>query len=102
MKKLLPLLLLLSILSVNCLAQVKTTTGPHQAILNYSNASCTSNAQCSLQVYRATCTSATTCPTFSTAAPSGTWKTLDMTVGLTPQIGANGSTWVYNDQEFAL
>jgi hypothetical protein len=82
--------------------QIGTTsnTGPHQAILNWSNASCTTNAQCSLQVYRATCTSATSCPTYSPG--NSAWKTLDMTVGLTPQIGANGSSWSYIDKDTAL
>jgi len=81
-------------------AQVKTTTGPHQAILNYSNASCTSNAQCTIQVYRATCTSVSSCPTYS--AGNTSWKSLDMTAGLTPQIGANGTTWSYVDKDAAL
>ena len=96
--KRLPLLLML--LTSVCFAQVKTTTGPHQAILNYSNPSCTTNAQCSIQVYRATCTSSTSCPTY--AAGSSSWKALDMTVGLSPQIGANGTTWSYSDKDAAL
>lgn len=73
-------------------------TGPHQAILNWSNPNCTQNAQCSLQVYRATCTSSTACPTY----PSGTWKALDMTAGLVPNIGPNGTAWQYTDKDPAL
>ena len=83
-----------------CAAQVKTVTGPHQAVLNYSNASCTTNAQCSLQVYRATCTSATSCPAYT--AGSSSWKALDMTTGLTPNIGTAGTSWQYQDKDTAL
>lgn len=82
--------------------QIGTTssTGPHQAVLNWSNPSCTQNAQCSIQVYRATCTSTTSCPTYS--AGSSSWTTLSMTSGLTPTIGANGTTWNYTDKDTAL
>lgn len=77
-----------------------STTGPHQAILNWSNPSCTTTAQCSLQVYRATCTSATSCPAYT--AGSSSWTALNMTSGLVPTIGASGSTWNYTDKDPAL
>jgi hypothetical protein len=77
---------------------VTSTTGPHQAVLNWSNASCTTNSQCSIQAYRAQCTSLTTCPTW----PAGTWVTLSMTTGLVPTIGSSGSSWVYTDKDPAL
>ena len=77
-----------------------STTGPHQAILNWSNPSCTQTAQCSIQVYRALCTSATVCPTYSAGNP--VWKTLDMSSNLVPTIGASGSSWNYTDKDTAL
>ena len=80
--------------------QIGTTsvTGPHQAVLNWANAGCTTNAQCALQVYRTTCSSVTTCPTY----PSGVWKALDMTSNLVPTISTNGTSWVYTDKDTAL
>jgi hypothetical protein len=77
---------------------VTSATGPHSAVLNWSNASCTTTAQCSLQVYRTQCTSLTSCPAY----PSGTWKMLDMTSNLVPSIGASGSSWNYTDKDTAL
>jgi hypothetical protein len=77
---------------------VTSVTGPHQAILNWSNASCTTNAQCNIQAYRTQCTSLTTCPTY----PSGTWAKLNMTTGLVPTIGATGSSWSYTDKDTTL
>jgi hypothetical protein len=100
MKKLFLLLVSLTLASMPSGAQVKNVTGPHLAVLNYSSASCTNTAQCSLQVYRATCTSATSCPTYT--AGNSAWKTLDMTVGLTPTISNGGSSWVYRDGDTAL
>jgi hypothetical protein len=82
--------------------QIGTTsaTGPHQAIVNWSNPNCTTNAQCTLQVYRATCTSITSCPAYSPG--SGSWKALDMTSNLTVSPGLNGTTWQYLDKDPAL
>jgi len=77
-----------------------TTTGPHQAILVWSNPSCTQNAQCTIQVYRAQCTSITSCPTYSPGSSS--WTTLNMTSGLTPVIGGGGTSWTYKDTDPAL
>jgi len=94
------LLYALALISISCSAQVKSTTGPHQAILNYSNASCTTNANCSIQVYRAVCTSVSSCPVYSVGSSS--WTALNMTSGLTSNIGAGGTTWVYNDKDTAL
>jgi len=91
---------LLLISAVSLSSQVKTVTGPHQAVLNWSNPVCTTNAQCSIQVYRATCTSATSCPAYS--AGSSAWKALDMTANLVPTIGSNGSSWNYIDKDTAL
>lgn len=73
-----------------------TPTGQHQATLNYSNASCTTNAPCTLQVYRATC--APSCPTY----PAGTWSALQMAPGLTTTPGATGTSWKYIDNDAAL
>ena len=82
--------------------QIGTTsaTGPHQAIVNWSNPSCTNNAQCSLQVYRAQCASSTSCPAYSQGSSS--WKTLDMTSNLVVTPGANGTAWQYIDKDPAL
>lgn len=82
--------------------QVGTTasTGPHVAVLNWSNSSCTTNSLCSLQAYRAQCTSASSCPTYT--AGSSAWKTLDMSVNLVPQPGPNGTSWQYQDKDTAL
>jgi|SRR3974390_1251652 len=74
---------------------VTSSTGPHQAVLNWSNPSCTTNAQCSLQVYRAQCTSITSCPVYSPG--SGSFTTLVMTTNLVPTVGASGTSWVYTD-----
>lgn len=75
-----------------------STTGPHSAILNWSNPSCTTTQQCTIQVYRAQCTSTTTCPTW----PSGTWAKLNMTAGLVPTIGSSGTSWNYTDSDPTL
>jgi len=79
---------------------VTSSTGPHQAVINWTNASCTTTAQCSIQVYRAQCGSATTCPAYT--AGSSNWKALNMSAGLTPVIGMGGSTWAYTDTDTAL
>ena len=82
--------------------QIGTTssTGPHQAVLNWSNSSCTSNAQCSIQIYRAQCSSASSCPAYSPGSSS--WTALSTASGLVPNIGATGSTWNYTDKDTAL
>ena len=76
-----------------------TATGPHQATLNYVNTSCTSTAPCNMQVYRATCTSTTACPTYSVGSSS--WTALNM-ANLAPSTGPNGTTWVYSDKDPSL
>ena len=109
MRKLIPLLLLPVLLlgqtrqkPMTSPPQVGTTssTGPHQATINWSNASCTSTAPCSIQVYRSVCTSATTCPAYSTGNSS--WTVLNMSCCLSPAISANGTSWQYIDKDVAL
>ena len=79
---------------------VTSTTGPHQAVLNWSNPACTSTAQCNIQVYRAQCTSLTNCPTYSPG--SGSWTALNMTANLVPTVGSSGTSWNYTDKDPAL
>lgn len=79
---------------------VTSVTGPHQATLNWSNATCTNTAYCNLQVYRATCTSASTCPTY--VAGNSSWTALNMTTNLTANAGPSGTTWQYVDKDTAL
>ena len=76
-----------------------TTPIAHQATINYSNSSCVNASMCTLQVWRATCTSSTNCPTYSASSPS--WKKLDMT-GLVDIPSNTGTTWRYQDTDVAL
>jgi hypothetical protein len=77
-----------------------TPTGVHSAILNYSNASCRTASPCTLQIFRAQCTSPTTCPTY--ASGSTAWKALNMSSGLIPTVGVQGTSWQYTDSDVAL
>ena len=72
---------------------------PHSATLNYSSTACRSNATCTLQIYRAQCSSSTSCPTYTPGAAG--WKALDMTAVSstpTPQM----TSWQYTDHDAAL
>lgn len=77
-----------------------TPTGVHSATLNWSNASCRTASPCNLQVYRAQCSSTTSCPAY--AAGSSSWKALNMSSGLTPTVSAQGTSWQYQDHDAAL
>jgi hypothetical protein len=72
----------------------------HQATLNYSNPACNSTtAACSLQVYRARCSTATSCPAYIPG--NAAWKTLNM-AGVTANVTAQGTSWRYQDLDTAL
>lgn len=77
---------------------VQTPTGVHSAVLNWSSAACNTLSPCNLQVYRATCTSTTSCPAY----PGSAWTALSMVTGLAPTVGAQGTTWQYQDNGGAL
>lgn len=79
-----------------------SSTGPHQAILNYANASCTMTANCNIQIYRAVCSSPSSCPTY--AAGNSAWTALNMSVSGNPaaNVGVNGTSWMYTDKDPAL
>ena len=79
---------------------VTTPTGIHTAIINWSNSLCTTLSPCTLQVYRALCSSSTSCPTYSPGSSS--FKALNMTIGLVPTVGTQGSSWVYTDKDAAI
>jgi len=73
----------------------------HQATLNYSNGACTSaSLQCSIQVYRAQCSSSTSCPSYSPGSSS--FKALNMLSNLTSTVGTQGTSWVYQDLDVVL
>lgn len=80
-----------------------TPTGIHSATLNWSSTACRASSECTLQIYRAKCASATSCPAYT---PGNTaWKALDMSTGFTMNgvvIGAQGSSWQYMDSDAAL
>lgn len=79
--------------------QVKTPSGVHSATVNWSNPACRTSSPCNLQVYRAICSSATSCPAY----PGAVWKALDMSnTNLVPTVGAQATTWVYTDHDTAL
>jgi hypothetical protein len=77
---------------------VATPAGIHTAILNWSSAACRTSSPCTLQVYRATCTSPTTCPSY----PGSAWTALSMVTGLTSTDSAQGTSWQYQDNGSAL
>ena len=79
---------------------VTTPTGVHKAILNWSNAACRTASPCTLQVYRAVCSSSTNCPAYS--AGNSAWTALNMTNGLVPTVGVQGTSWQYSDNDAAL
>jgi len=80
---------------------VVTPTGLHQATVNWSSPSCRTASPCTLQVYRATCTSATSCPAYTPG--SSAWTALSMNSShLTATVGAQGTGWVYTDNDKAL
>jgi hypothetical protein len=79
---------------------VLTPTGAHQAVLNYSNASCRTSSPCNLQVYRVMCASSSSCPAYTPG--DSAWKALNMAAGLVPTVGTQGTSWQYTDQDAAL
>jgi hypothetical protein len=81
--------------------QVGTTsaTGPHQATINWSNPSCTANAACSIQAYRALCP-AGSCPTYTPGSTQ--WTALNMSSNLSTNAAATGTSWVYTDKDPTL
>lgn len=92
--KLLPLLLLLLLQ-----AAPRTTSAPHQATLNWQNSSCTTGKPCSIQIYRATCSSTSTCPTYPNSAyATPPTATLAVTISAT----ATGTSWQAVDADPAL
>jgi hypothetical protein len=78
--------------------QLQTPTGAHQAILNWSSTACTSSFPCTIQVYRATCSSSTSCPSY----PGTAWTALNMSVGLASTPVAQNTTWQYTDNDSKL
>jgi hypothetical protein len=77
---------------------VQTPAGIHTAILNWSSAACRTGSLCNLQVYRAVCTSTTSCPAY----PGSAWTALSMVSGLTSTPSAQGTTWQYQDNGSSL
>ncbi|HEY2352007.1 MAG TPA: hypothetical protein VGH83_05820 [Candidatus Acidoferrum sp.] len=71
----------------------------HQADLAYSNPACTTTNQCTLQIFRAQCDNATTCPNYIYSPQS--FKTLSM-AGLSTNATATGTSWTYSDTDTAL
>jgi len=75
----------------------KATATAHQATLNYSNSSCSTNAPCAIQLYRATCTSSTACPSY----PNSAFSQLSG-YGITVNPSPSGTTWILTDNDPAL
>lgn len=79
---------------------VTTPTGVHTAVVNWSSSSCRTASPCTLQVYRATCTSASSCPAYTVG--SSAWKVLNMSTGLSSSVGSQSTIWTYTDNDAAL
>jgi len=74
----------------------KIATVSHQATLYYQNTACTSHNPCVLQVWRAVCPTATTCPNYQEG--SSLWIRVSSGAGsATPT--PTGTTWVFKDTD---
>jgi len=71
----------------------------HQATLYYQNSSCTNHNPCTIQVWRAVCSSPTSCPYFVMGNPIWTRVT---TGGGSASASGNKTTWVVYDQDPTL
>ena len=76
---------------------IPKATIAHQASLNWSSNSCTTATPCAIQVYRAQCSSSTSCPTY----PGSAFSQLSG-YGITVNAGANGTSWIITDNDPAL
>lgn len=80
----------------------------HQVQLTFSNTSCLndascglSNCLCSTQVWRAACSTATTCPSITTGL--GTFTALATnSSNMTATTSSTGTSWIFNDTDTAL
>lgn len=100
--------ILLTLALAACLAPpVHAQTLSHEADLAYSDSSCTTAKPClPIQVYRAQCASATSCPSFATspnsfvALPTATKSDGSYTVSVVTNSG--GSNWTVIDKDPAM
>lgn len=74
------------------------TTVPHQATLYYQSSACTDSSPCRLVVYRAVCSTSTTCPSYGNGHG---W--IQVTAGSASSAPTpTGTTWVVTDKDPTL
>jgi hypothetical protein len=78
---------------------VHAQTISHEADLTYGDAACTTATPCNLQVYRALCSSATSCPSFVSSPTS--FNALSTSI-CTATVGVATTTWQCVDTDSKL
>ena len=73
----------------------------HEADGSISDASCTTAQPCDLQIYRAQCTSATACPSF-TSSPTSFLALPTDTAHQTATVSTAGTSWAVIDNDPAI
>ena len=72
----------------------------HVATLYYQNTQCIASSPCTLIVYRATCSSPTSCPTWGNN--KGWIRPPATTLTILPTVTASGTSWIVTDKDPAL
>jgi hypothetical protein len=77
----------------------------HEADLTYTNPQCLAATPCNLQVYRAQCSSTTSCPSFTTSPTSFFALPASTVTGVatvTESVTTAGTTWTFIDTDPTL
>jgi hypothetical protein len=90
--------LIFALILLALFGQHRAATVAHQATLYWQSTSCTAANPCTLQVFRATCKSATSCPPWGNGHG---WVRISPTVTAT-FTAAGGTAWVVSDKDTAL
>jgi hypothetical protein len=71
---------------------LQISTAPHQAVLYFQSTACTVSTPCLLQMFRASCSSPTTCPPWGNGHG---WQRISPKI--TTNVSASGTQWVVVD-----